>query len=49
MSINDITIQIVLYEESEDLLIKCLNLIKDFKIIIVDNSSNNKLKKKNFI
>ena len=46
MSINDITIQIVLYEESEDLLTKCLNLIKDFKIIIVDNSSNNKLKKK---
>ena len=42
--INDITIIIVLYEESLDLLRNCLKNIKNFKIIIIDNSNNIKLK-----
>ena len=42
--INDITIIIVLYQENLDLLRNCLKNIKNFKIIIIDNSNNIKLK-----
>ena len=42
---QNITIQIVLYEESEEIVFKCLNNLKNFKIIILDNAGNYKLKK----
>ena len=43
--INEITIIIVLYEEETNLVLQCLENIKDFKIIIVDNAGNKLLKK----
>ena len=39
-----ITIVIVLYEEKFDLISKCLNELKKFKIIIIDNANNIELK-----
>ena len=42
---NKITIIIILYEEKEQLVLKCLENLKNFKIIIVDNSNNLALKK----
>ena len=42
---NKITIIIILYEEKEQLVLKCLENFKNFKIIIVDNSNNLALKK----
>ena len=42
---NEITIIIILYEEKEQLVLKCLENFKNFKIIIVDNSNNLALKK----
>ena len=39
-----VTIQIVLYEEKKDLVLKCLKGLKNFRIIILDNSNNLKLK-----
>ena len=44
---NKITIIIVLYEEEINLILGCLEKIKNFKIIIVDNAGNISLKKKN--
>ena len=44
--INEITIIIVLYEEKINLVFQCLENIKNFKIIIVDNAGNISLKKK---
>ena len=44
--INEITIIIVLYEEKTNLIFQCLENIKNFKIIIVDNAGNVSLKKK---
>jgi GT2 family glycosyltransferase len=44
--INEITIIIVLYEEEINLILRCLENIKNFKIIIVDNAGNTSLKKK---
>ena len=41
---KEIAIQIVLFEESLDLILKCLESIRDFKIIIVDNKGDKKLK-----
>lgn len=41
---NEITIVVVLFEEKKELLFKFLQNIKNFKIIIVDNSGNSKLK-----
>ncbi len=41
---NELTIQIVLYEETKELIFKCLENIKNFKILILDNSSNRKLR-----
>ena len=46
-STNEITITIVLYKEKTNLVFKCLENIKNFKIIIVDNANNVSLKKKN--
>ena len=43
---KEITIQIVLYEENIDLIYKCLKNLKDFNIILIDNTQNKKLKKK---
>jgi len=42
----DLSILIVLYDEKEEILIKSLELIKNFRIIILDNKNNIKLKKK---
>lgn len=42
---KNITITIVIYQESFDILSRCLTNIKGFKIIIIDNSGNYKLKK----
>ena len=42
---KEITIVIVLYEEKLDLIFRCLENIKNFKIIIVDNAGNLSLKK----
>jgi GT2 family glycosyltransferase len=39
-----VTIQIVLYEEKKDLVFNCLKGLKNFKINILDNSNNLKLK-----
>ena len=43
---GEITIIIILYEEEANLLLKCLENIKNFKIIIVDNAGNISLKNK---
>ncbi len=45
-SINEITIIVVLYEEKISLISQCLENIKNFKIIIVDNAGNTSLKRK---
>ncbi len=45
-SANEITITIVLYKEKTNLVFSCLENIKNFKIIIVDNAGNISLKKK---
>ena len=42
---NSLTIIIVLYEENFKLISKCLNELKRFKIIIIDNANNTELKK----
>ena len=42
---NKITIIIILYEEKEKLVLKFMKNLKNFKIIIVDNSNNLALKK----
>ena len=42
---SELTIIIVLYEEEANLLLRCLENIKGFKIIIVDNAGNISLKK----
>lgn len=41
---KNISITIVIYQESFEILSKCLENIKDFNIIIIDNSGNYKLK-----
>ena len=35
-----ITIQIVIYEETLETISKCLNNLKKFKVIILDNANN---------
>ena len=42
---NEITIIIILYEENVQLVLRCLEKIKNFKIIIVDNANDVFLKK----
>jgi len=44
IDINQLTIQIVLYEETKELIFKCLENLKNFQILILDNSSNRKLR-----
>ena len=44
--VNDITIIIVLYQEKLELIQSCLKNIKNFKIIIIDNDNNLKIKSK---
>jgi N-acetylglucosaminyl-diphospho-decaprenol L-rhamnosyltransferase len=41
---DELTIQIVLYEETKDLIFRCLEHLKNFKILILDNASNKKLR-----
>ena len=41
-----LTITIVIYKENFELISKCLDQIKNFKIIIVDNGADVNLKKK---
>ena len=43
---KEITIIIVLYEERLDLVLKSIENIKNFKIVIIDNAGNKVLKKK---
>ena len=45
-NISDITILIVLYQESEEIVFKTLEQIKNFKKIIIDNDGNYELRKK---
>ncbi len=45
IDIKDLTIQIVLYEETEEIIFKCLENLKNFQILILDNSNNKKLRK----
>ncbi len=40
-----LTILIILYEENLDIIKKCLDQIKGFRIIIIDNANNESLKK----
>ena len=42
---NEITIIIILYEEKEQLVLQCLENLKNFKIIIIDNANNIALKR----
>ena len=42
---NQITIIVILYEEKEKIVLRCLENLKNFKIIIVDNANNIALKK----
>lgn len=44
--IGDLTIIIVLYQEKYELIRACLKNIKNFKIIIIDNDNNIKIKEK---
>ena len=45
-NLTEITICMVLYDESEEIILKNLEKIKNFKIIIIDNKGDKKLKKK---
>ena len=45
-STNEITVTIVLYKEKISIISKCLENIKNFKIVIVDNAGDHSLKKK---
>ena len=42
---NEITVIIVLYEEKLQLVLRCLENLKNFKIIIVDNANDTSLKR----
>lgn len=41
---KELTIQIVLYEENKDLIFECLKNLKNFQVLILDNSNNRKLR-----
>ena len=43
---EEITVTIVLYKENFEIVSKCLNQVKNFRIILVDNDNNSDLKKK---
>ena len=42
---QNLTIQLVLYEDKKETIFRCLDNFKNFKVIILDNSNNFKLKK----
>ena len=42
---KNLTIQLVLYEDKKETIFKCLDNFENFKVIILDNSNNFKLKK----
>ena len=42
---KNLTIQLVLYEDKKETIFRCLDNFKNFKVIILDNSNNFKLKK----
>ena len=46
---DEITVILVLYKESFDLISKTLYSLKSFKKIIIDNDNNIDLKKKNYL
>ncbi len=46
INVNELTIQIVLYEETKELIFECLENIKNFQILILDNSNNKNLREK---
>lgn len=46
LSVNELTVIIVLYKETFDIISKTLSTLKSFKIIIIDNDNNTILKKK---
>ena len=43
---NELTITIVLFEEKKSLVFECLENIKNYKIIIIDNAGNSLLRLK---
>lgn len=43
---KSLTITIVLFKENFELISKCLDKIKNFNIILIDNDGNTYLKKK---
>ena len=43
---ESLTITIVLYKENFELISKCLDQIKNFKVIIIDNGADLNLQKK---
>ena len=43
---NEITIIILIFEEELDIIYKCLNSVKNFEIIIIDNSNDISRKEK---
>ena len=45
IAFNEITIIVILYEEKEKIVLRCLENLKSFKIIIVDNANNIALKR----
>ena len=45
LSVNELTVVIVLYKETFDIISKTLSTLKSFKIIIIDNDNNTILKK----
>ena len=45
-SLNNVSVVIVLYKETFEIISKTLNQIRDLEIIIIDNDSNLDLKKK---
>ena len=43
---QNLTILIILYQENINIIRKCLDQLKNLKIIIIDNANDTKLKKK---
>ena len=46
---SEITILMILFKEEYKMVSSCLDNIKNFKVIIIDNANDEDLKKKNFI
>ena len=44
--IEQITVVVILYKEEFQTVVSCLNNIKNFKIIIIDNANDKNLKQK---